>query len=221
MNIHTVHMGITSCYIIQDEGTILVDSGQPDKLKNLSRGMQKLGINTQEISLIINTHGHFDHVGSAADIQNITGAQIAMHDLDKECLENSVNRAITGVNTWGCIVAWLSERYDPSPITVAKVDIALGDEEFSLAPFGISGKVLYTPGHTLGSVSVLLDSGNAFVGDLAMNGIPFHFRPGLPIFAEDLELVKRSWRLLLDQGAKVIYPGHGKPFRADIISRLV
>ena len=104
---------------------------------------------------------------------------------------------------------------------MAKVDIALGDEEFSLAPFGISGKVLYTPGHTLGSVSVLLDSGNAFVGDLAMNGIPFHFRPGLPIFAEDLELVKRSWRLLLDQGAKVIYPGHGKPFRADIISRLV
>ena len=42
---------------------------------------------------------------------------------------------------------------------------------------------------------------------------------GLPVWAEDLELVKKSWRLLLDQGAKIVYPGHGKPFPADIIRR--
>ncbi len=104
-------------------------------------------------------------------------------------------------------------------ISATKVDIVLRDEEFSLVPFGIPGKVLYTPGHTMGSVSVLLETGDACVGDLAMNGFPFHLRPGLPVFAEDLELVKKSWRLLLDQGAKIIYPGHGKPFPADIIRR--
>ncbi len=104
-------------------------------------------------------------------------------------------------------------------ISATKVDIVLGDEETSLAPFGIPGRVLYTPGHTMGSVSVLLESGDAFVGDLAMNGLPLRLGPGVPVFADDLELVKKSWRLLLDQGAKTIYPGHGKPFPADVLRK--
>jgi glyoxylase-like metal-dependent hydrolase (beta-lactamase superfamily II) len=175
----------------------------------------------KEIKLIINTHGHFDHIGSATDIKQTTNAQIAMHVLDKECLENSVNRAITGVNTWGRILAGLSARYTPPRIPSSKVDIVLGDEAFTLVPFGISGRVLYTPGHTMGSVSVLLDTGEAFVGDLAMNGLPFHFSPGLSIFADGPEDVKKSWKLLLDQGANVIYPGHGNPCQADIFKRFI
>jgi glyoxylase-like metal-dependent hydrolase (beta-lactamase superfamily II) len=221
MNIHTIRMGITRCYIIQDKATIMVDSGPPNKLDNFTKSIQKAGIDPKQINLIINTHGHFDHIGSAKDIQNVTNAQIAMHELDKECLENSANRSIKGVNTWGRILAWLSARYVLPPVSTTEVDIILRNEEFSLVPFGISGKVLYTPGHTMGSVSVLLDTGDAFVGDLAMNGIPFHMGSGLTIFAEDLDRVKRSWSLLLNQGAKVIYPGHGNPFRTDMISRII
>lgn len=80
---------------------------------------------------------------------------------------------------------------------------------------------MYTPGHTMGSVSVLLETGDAFVGDLAMNGFPFRLRPGLTILAEDIQKVKESLRLLLDKGAKTVYPGHGKPFPADIIRRVL
>lgn len=43
--------------------------------------------------------------------------------------------------------------------------------------------------------------------------------PGLRIFAEDLQKVKRSWQLLLDKGATTVYPAHGKPFPADAIRR--
>ena len=57
----------------------------------------------------------------------------------------------------------------------------------SLAGYGIPGKIIYTPGHSMGSVSVLLDNGEAFVGDLAMNEFPLRLSPGLPIFAEDME----------------------------------
>ncbi|HEY96309.1 MAG TPA: MBL fold metallo-hydrolase [Dehalococcoidia bacterium] len=221
MNIYVVPMGITRCYIIQNKGTILIDSGPPNQLHKFTSRVREMGIDPKEIKLIINTHGHFDHIGSATDIKHTTGAQIAMHELDKECLEDSVNRAITGVNTWGRILAWLSARISLSQIPTTKVDIVLGDDEFSLTPFGISGRILHTPGHTMGSVSVLLDTGYAFVGDLAMNGFPFHFGPGLSLFAEAPELVRKSLRLLLDQGARVIYPGHGKPCQVDTLRRLI
>ncbi len=104
-------------------------------------------------------------------------------------------------------------------IAATNIDIVLRDEDFSLAPFGIPGKVVYTPGHTMGSVSILLETGDAFVGDLAMNGLPFGLSPGLPVFAEDIKKVKESCKLLLDKGAKAFYPGHGKPFSANLLLR--
>lgn len=100
-------------------------------------------------------------------------------------------------------------------IPATNVDLILGDEEFSLGEFGIAGKVIPTPGHSPGSVSILLETGDAFVGDLAMNAFPLRLSPGLPIFAEDLQKVKNSWKLLLDYGAKMIYPAHGSPFTAE------
>lgn len=95
----------------------------------------------------------------------------------------------------------------------------VGDEGLLLTDYGIPGRVIYTPGHTAGSLSVLLDSGDAFVGCLAMNKLPFRLSPGLPIFAEDIQKVKESWKHLLGLGAKTVYPGHGEPFSADIIRK--
>jgi glyoxylase-like metal-dependent hydrolase (beta-lactamase superfamily II) len=68
-------------------------------------------------------------------------------------------------------------------------------------------------------VSILLETGDVFVGDLAMNKFPLRLSPGLPIFAEDWDKVKESWKMLLDQGAKTVYPAHGEPFPADIIQK--
>jgi hypothetical protein len=104
-------------------------------------------------------------------------------------------------------------------IPPSNLDIVLGDEEFSLSEYGIPGRILYTPGHLMGSVSVLLDTGDAFVGDLAMSGLPMRLTPGLPALAEDMQKVMASWQLLIKAGAKTIYPAHGKPFSVDIIQR--
>ena len=93
--------------------------------------------------------------------------------------------------------------------------------DYSLQEFGIDGKIVYTPGHTKGSVSVLLETGEAFVGCLAHNNLPFRFKPGLPIYGEDIRKVKDSWRLLIKQGAKMIYPAHGNPFPVDVIKNIL
>jgi glyoxylase-like metal-dependent hydrolase (beta-lactamase superfamily II) len=52
---------------------------------------------------------------------------------------------------------------------------------------------------------------------MAMNKFPLRLSPGLPIFAEDWQQLMESWKQLLDQGAKTIYPSHGEPFPAEII----
>ena len=77
--------------------------------------------------------------------------------------------------------------------------------------YGIDGNIIHTPGHTPGSVSVLLDSGDAFVGCLIHNKAPFVLRPGLPIYAQDILQLKDSLKMLIDRGAKTLYPGHGNP----------
>ena len=200
----------------------MIDSGTPNKGKNFVKSLKKLSIKPEDIKLVILTHGHWDHIGSAKEIKEITGAKIAMHQLEKDCLEKSLMLVPPAVNRWGHIFAWIMSRFMPLVhIPSTDVDIILGDENFSLVEFGIPGKVIHTPGHSSGSVSALLETGDAFVGDLAMNGFPLRLGPGLPIFADDIQKVKESWRLLLDRGAKMIYPAHGNPFSAEIIRKIL
>ena len=59
-----------------------------------------------------------------------------------------------------------------------------------------SARVVYTPCHTGGSVGVVLDCGEAFVGDLAMNKLPLRRSPGLLILPDDIWKVEKSWRNL-------------------------
>jgi glyoxylase-like metal-dependent hydrolase (beta-lactamase superfamily II) len=145
-----------------------------------------------------------------------------LHHLEKEWLEKSLKPMPPGVTTWGRILGKIMVMFLPFiSIPGTNVDIVIGNEGISLEEYGIPGKVIYTPGHSSGSVSVLLETGEAFVGDMAMNMFPLCFNPGLPIFAEDLVRLKESWKSLLGQGAKMIYPSHGEPFPADIIRKAI
>jgi hydroxyacylglutathione hydrolase len=218
VKIHPIPLGFGNGYIIQGEGTIMIDGGVPKQVKGFMEALERLSVKPDEVQLMVITHGHSDHIGSARDIKEITGAKIAMHQREKDWLEKSLKPLPPGVTAWGRILIGIMAMAKPLfHVPATDVDIVLGDEGLSLVEYGIPGKVVYTPGHSMGSVSVLLETGDAFVGDLAMNQAPLRFSPGLPIFAEDLHKVKESWRLLLDEGAKTIYPAHGKPFSADIM----
>jgi len=222
VSIYPIKLGVARCYLLQGDGIIMIDGGAPNQAKCFLKALERLSIQPRDLRLLVLTHGHWDHIGSAKDIKEITGAKIAMHKREKDWLEKSLKPLPPGVTLWGKIFAKIMAMFMPFVhISATNVDIILGDEEFSLAEFGIAGKVISTPGHSPGSVSIVLDTGDAFVGDLAMNAFPMRLSPGLPIFAEDLQKVKDSWKLILNYGVKMIYPAHGNPFSAEIMRNVL
>ncbi len=102
-------------------------------------------------------------------------------------------------------------------IPMLKPDIILTDNDYSIDKYISGGQIIYTPRHTSGSVSVLLESGEACVGCMAHNEFPFRSSPGLPIFAEDIKKIKQNWLYLSERGAVMIYPGHGNAFSINKI----
>ncbi len=218
--IHIIPLGVDQCYIIRGEKTIMIDAGLPKQAKNFLKAVERLPIEPEDIKLIVLTHGHWDHIGSAKEIKELTGAKLALHQTEKDWLEKSLKPLPPGVTAWGKTFGKILAPFMPLVhIPATDVDMVLGDGEFLLSEYGIAGKILHTPGHSMGSVSVLLETGDAFVGDLAMSGFPLRLSPGLPILAEDMQKVRESWKFLIDRGAETIYPAHGKPFSVDIIRK--
>ncbi len=221
--IYRIKLGVCSTYVIRDRGTILVDAGPPKQERKFVRKAGAAGIDPGEISLVVATHGHMDHIGSLAGIRTITNAPILAHAYEKRIIEHALVTIPKGTTPWGRVMRIairLSEKnivFEPTMVDIT-VESENPHDGYPLDRFGIGGKVIHTPGHTKGSLSLLLDSGDAFVGDLLMNGFPMRRGPGTPIFADDLETVKKSVRMLLSQGATRFYPGHGNPFLAgDLI----
>ena len=214
---------INTYYIIREKGVILVDAGWKGCSRAFSSVLKQNNIAPEEIRLIIPTHGDFDHAGGAGELKALTGASLVLHEKDLEIVEEGKFHWPRGVTAWGKISRAMMLPFLKYMVTppATQVDLVLNDHGLSLKEYGINGEIIHTPGHTYGSVSVVLESGEAFVGCLAHNRFPFVMKPGLPIYALDIELLKQSWKKILDKGARTIYPGHGKPFSVEKVSRFL
>ena len=222
VNIFTVRFGINRCYLIKENGVIMIDGGPPNKMERFRDFLREKSIAPKDIGLIVLTHGHFDHSGSAQEFRKLTGAKVVIHKEDREDYETSQHSFPLGTTKWGrfirCVLYPATKLFS---FPGGTPDIILDDSDYPLDDYGIRGNIVYTPGHTKGSVSVVLETGEAFVGCLAHNNLPFRLRPGLPIFAEDIHEVKKSWKSLLQRGVKMIYPAHGNPFSVDVIKKIL
>lgn len=216
---YRIPVGICNCFLLRGERTILVDAGAWGGLPSFKNQLQALRIDPKEISLILLTHGHWDHISCLFDIQEMTGAKIAIHKRDQFMVGMGKPPFPDGVTAYGKAMAWAAKRILKPHLPPLKVDTVIPDSGMSLRGFGVPGEVVFTPGHSMGHVSIVMDTGDAFVGDMAMNDWYLRLTPGLPVFADDINLVVESWGKILPMGIKRIYPAHGMDFAVEVMRR--
>ena len=169
------------------------------------------------IDVLILTHAHFDHAGNARTIKEKYNAVVIVHKEEADYLSRGENVIPGGttfvtrhmVNLFG---EWVFSklRYEG-----CLYDITV-DEQFDLTTYGLNARIIHTPGHTPGSMSVIVDDEIALVGD-AMFGV---FRGSVfPPYACDTKQLIRSWGKLLETGCLLFIPSHGSENRRELVER--
>lgn len=184
----TVGMLMANCIILGCEKTreaAVIDPGDETERILLSLADSKL-----KLKYIINTHGHFDHVGGNKEMKEATGADILIHFLDAPMLSQLSSDAT--------LFGFSAENSPPPDRTLEDNDtISFGE---------IRLKVIHTPGHSPGGISLYINN-KVFVGDTLFSGsIGRSDLPG----GDFNTLISSIKNRLFDLGDDVkVFPGHG------------
>lgn len=211
----TLSLGLVNAFLLQGVRSVLVDAGYPGTDKTLMEKISQSGVSPGDISLIVITHGHSDHFGNAPALKRWTGAPVAIHKLDAQPLREGVNPPLHPTGALGHLLSVLVPPQKPGGACFLEPDILI-EGEMSLEEFGVEGRIIPTPGHTPGSISILLSGGDLLVGDLIIGGMVIGTkRPQYPRVADDLGLVKESIKAVLRLSPRQIYSGHGGPLSPE------
>ena len=165
---------------------LLVDLGWPGMVGQLVANLQRKGIPLNEVTHGLATHYHIDHAGAAQDLKH-KGMQLIVLEQQMQAIP-LMKRWIKPADSYTDIA------------THDNVVLRAADSRTFLARLGIAGEIVPTPGHSDDSVTLVLDDGCAFTGDLTLE---------VMVAAEDPVVVAQSWQSLRDRGVTTIYPGHG------------
>ncbi len=214
---------ISRMFLVQsDAGVVVVDAGMAGQTDRAVAALAAHGVAPQDVRLILITHGHIDHFGGAKALRARTGAPVAVHTLDADALRNGQNMGPLKPTTplTGLLLSIGARMVAPDPAIAFEPDIVF-DAPWRLDDYGIAGEVLHTPGHTPGSVTLLLDNGAAIVGDLATGNWLFPTRAAPPLVAWDLKRNWESLHALLERHPTRLYITHGQPLAPEALHVLL
>lgn len=190
-----VHVGYKSvnCYALQSgDGYLLIDVGMPGSYGELVATLRRKSVPLERVRHLVVTHFHPDHCGVAQEVK-AAGATLLLGDRQAEQLAEA-NRALARFAGY-------------HPITNAgNLVVATGDAAAWKKATGMAGVLLYTPGHSDDSVTVVIDDVGAFVGDL---------RPADAYTGRAAAQAASSWQSIRAAGAREVFPGHGPPSHLD------
>ena len=166
---------------------LLVDLGYPGTMGTMRASLARMGVPLGELRYAMATHYHMDHAGLAQELK-AAGVPLLVIDLQVAAIP-LLQRHMKPADRFVDIT--LHDNFT----------IALADSRRVLATKGIAGEIVHTPGHSDDSVSLLLDTGEAFTGDLT---------PPAVVTDDSAAVVLASWRRLRDRGARIVHPGHGR-----------
>jgi glyoxylase-like metal-dependent hydrolase (beta-lactamase superfamily II) len=184
-----VNVGYRSTnYWVVSAGTsrLLVDLGYPGTMGAMRASLDRMGVPLREIRYGLATHYHIDHAGLAQELKQ-AGVPLLVLERQVEAIPRMKS----------------STKPPDHYVDIMMHDnviISFTESRALLERIGIRGEIIPTPGHSDDSVSLLLDDGSAFTGDLT---------PPALVEESDASVVAASWRLLRERGATRIYPGHG------------
>lgn len=217
MEIIRIKLPLSNAYLVKDKKSILVDAGAPNQADKILAAVHKAGVNPKDISLILHTHGHFDHAGSTAELKRRLGIPVAVHINDAFMLRDGRNGEIKPRN----FEARLIMAFVPKSFETSQPDILI-EEEMVLTDFGVDAKVIFTPGHTKGSISILCGNHEAIVGDLMMGGWAagalFGSRPHYHYYIDDIGQLHASLKKILSYKPSKLYVGHGGPLKSEDVT---
>ena len=226
MEIRNIGNRIMNTWIYPLEtGWAMIDTGYENSYVSVVKKLRNFLIQPEEIRYIFLTHAHDDHAGFLDEwMTKHPNTQVITHEKAIDGLRRGQNRFDGGCST---LMAFLfcqlmallgngDHRYPKlSEEHLAKI-ITLNEDNRTQIESALNCKILFTPGHTEDSISLLVD-GNLFCGDAAMNGLP-SFRK-ITIWVEDKAAFEKSWNVMLASGAKTIYPAHGNPFDPSLLAK--
>jgi hydroxyacylglutathione hydrolase len=192
MSVHCLTgMGFDSnIFLVTGDDPIVVDTSTGSDITRVFRGLTEFG-DVDAVKRILLTHGHLDHVGGAADMKKKLSAEVLIHEIDAPMILDS--------GIWDSQKRMFGIEVEPAKVgTFTDGDVfSTGEHDF---------KVIHTPGHTGGSVSLFDSSGGALIsGDTVFAGGVGRW--DLPT-GNYRDLVK-SVRRLMKLDAVDLYPGHG------------
>ncbi len=209
--VHRIGLVNVSSYLIYRPGkAILVDCGNRGSEVKILETLKKLDLDPGMLKLLILTHAHYDHAGSARKLKELTGCKIMIHRTESHRLRKGWTPIPSGTRWKAKVLVGLGRVLGRRLMKYAGAEADLvSDEVFDLKSFDFPGKVIHTPGHTCGSMIVLMDGGELISGDTFF-GLEnkLHFPP----FAEDRRALLRSWGAIRELKVKTIYPAHGRYF---------
>ncbi len=212
--VHRISLVNVSAYLLYRPGeAILVDSGNSGEEAQILATLSELGLEPHMLKLLVLTHAHFDHAGSAGKLKELTGCKIMIHQSEANKLRKGFTRLPSGTRWKAKVLVALGRTFSRQmgKYPGAEPDILI-EKVCSLDEYGFPGRIIHTPGHTHGSMVVMMEGGELIAGD-TLFGVENkqHFPP----FAEDLPALVNSWKQIKNLPVKTIYPAHGHSFTFD------
>lgn len=218
--IYPLRFDRVAAFLVVDDRPILVDSGLPADQQQLAEQMILHRVSPEDLSLVVVTHAHFDHTGSLAALQSLKNPPIpiAAHSQAAACLARGRSAPFGESLRIGRMLRPLITRFPRTPPVAVDLPIR---KPCRLEPYGVRGSLQPTPGHTQGCLTVLLEGGDALVGDLLRPRMFFRRGRRVAWVVNDLEAWRQSLAHLIALGAERFYGGHGGPFSRAQVEELL
>ncbi len=225
MKVHRIQGIAFSSYLIETpDALFLVDSGFRWFERLVVRKVRSIGREIGDLKLAVLTHPHIDHIGSVPALLERADFEIAAHPDSREVLAEGGRVYSPPTQAWTRAVQWLATNALPLLRLPGIAPTVIPADGERLDRFGLAGALYFTPGHSAWCVSLLLDDGTAFAGDLIIGPGHMTRRVSPPAMSSDPDGAIRSTTKLLAAGAKRFMPAHGRAFTAadvrEMLSRL-